>query len=243
MSKRYQSYGDEPETEEEAFRGIEDDVDRIWRSKWWSEDIRDDESQRGLIKAMQQKYIYPDYLELVGPPGPDDYRSDGCLTTSRKAELLLIGTFNWQGLTIAKHPSVFGYVFDRWEMSRSPCWRVDDKGWYVCHEDLPSELTYDGFLTPFKDRPVQKLGDYLVNQVEPLKDLHGTIPIDGNVYNCQQDNLRVINLRGRPMRCKGCERRVAKEYSRLIRFDGVRERYCHACIEQMANWKEIKQLW
>ena len=228
---------DEEETEDEAFESIASDVDRIWRSKWWSKNIRDDESQWGLITAMQKKYVYPDYLDLVGPPDPDDYRAEGHLTTSRKAELLLIGTFNWRDLTIAKHPSVFGYQHDYFSMT--PRWGVDDKGWYVCQEKLPEELSYDGFFTPFEGRAVQKLGDYLANQNEPLKDRHGTLPIDGNVYNCRLENLRLINLRGRPMRCKGCERRVLPEYSRIIRFDGVRERYCRDCMERMASWEEI----
>lgn len=192
---RYYDYfqdEDEEETEDDAFRDIAFAVDRIWQSKWWSKNIRDDESQRQLITAMRARYISPDYLDLVGSPGPDDYRTEGKLTTSRKAELLLIGTFTWQGLTIAKHPSVFGYDHDRWSFSISPRWDIDDKGRYVCHEALPETLTYDGFLTPLRDRPVQKLGDYLVSREQPLKDRHGTIPVDGNVYDCRPESYMTI---------------------------------------------------
>jgi len=82
---RYYDYfqdEDEEETEDDAFRGIAFAVDRILQSKWWSKNIHDDESQRHLITAMRARYIYPHYLDLVGSPGPDDYRTKGKLTTA-----------------------------------------------------------------------------------------------------------------------------------------------------------------
>lgn len=226
----------EDETEEDAFERIAVAVDSIWLSKWWSKHIVDDNGQLKLITAMQEKYIYPNYFDLVGPPKSQHYQDDGKLKISRKAELLLIGSFCWRGLRIAKHPSVFGYELDRYSWSLEPRWRTDDKGWYVCQEALPESLSYDAFFFPFKRKKVTKLGDHLFGECQELRDLHSTIPIDGNVYNCRLNNLHLINLRSRPMRCKGCEKRVTASGSKVIRIDGVRERYCWNCIEKMANW-------
>ncbi|MEW8155132.1 MAG: hypothetical protein AB2765_11210 [Candidatus Thiodiazotropha endolucinida] len=229
------------QSEEEIFECISYGVDRIWHSKWWAEKIVDNNSQLQLIQAMQQRYLYPHYLDLVGYPSDEDYISKGELTTSRKAELLLIGTFSWKGLTIAKHQSALGYKYHY--TGSKPRWGMDDKGWYLSPNYSPVPLNYNSFFYPFQDFIVTKLTNYLYEQEHNLGDREGIIPVDGNIFNCREENLRAINLRGRPMRCKECNMRVTKENSRVIRINDSRLRFCKFCIETMSNRSDLKQGW
>jgi len=61
----------------------------------------DDEKQRKTFIDYPNHYRYPLYRDLVGPPQPHHYESNGDLTIERKAQLLLIGVFNWNGWYIA----------------------------------------------------------------------------------------------------------------------------------------------
>ncbi|MCG7869434.1 MAG: hypothetical protein JAY74_24080 [Candidatus Thiodiazotropha taylori] len=217
------------ESEDEIFDCISRGINAIWRSKWWSSNIVDDNSQLKLIHAMQQRYVYPNYLDLVGKPSNDDYISDGVLTVFRKAELLLIGEFEWNGLIIAKHQSALGFSYDYGE--KTPKWSIDDEGWYVSPNHLPDPLSYSSFFTPFRNKERLKLVDVIYQLKSQLEDNHCILPIDGNVFNCMPENLASINRRGRPKRCVKCGRRVSDQSSRIIRVRGSKLRYCIVCLD------------
>ena len=230
---------DEEETETGTYYRIARSVSSIWSGKKWAGQITNDDQQWKLIQILREKYVYPDYLDLVGPPSPDDYVPDMELTVGRMTELLLIGTFEWQGLTIAKHPSVYGY--DLWGV---PNWTVDQEGWYVAGEPVSNNaFGYYQLFEPFKGLRCHKLADHIAGDGKPLPERHGAIPINGKRYDLRPENLRVINLRGRPMRCKRCGQRVTPEHSRRIKIDGSYRRYCYFCIETMADHQPIAQLW
>ncbi len=62
--------------------------------------------------------------------------------------------------------------------------------------------------------------------------------IDGNVYNCHPDNLRIKEKRGRPMICVDCGRRTTKETSERIKVGDRYQRHCHQCLREWADWEE-----
>lgn len=65
-------------------------VQSLWfRYPWWKH-VRDVASQWQYIQPMRTKYVFPDYLSLVGEPTERDFTDRGGLTTKRQAELLLI---------------------------------------------------------------------------------------------------------------------------------------------------------
>ncbi len=98
---------DEDLTEEQILDDIMRQINYYWSRKRWCLHVRDVESERKYIQAMRAKYVFPDYLSLVGEPSEDDFDERSWLRVKRQAELLLIGAFTWQGHTIARHPAVY----------------------------------------------------------------------------------------------------------------------------------------
>ena len=96
------------------FPTIHNQVNRLWRARlgriymWVNDKIEQkiDASQKDLFESQISEYPYPPYQELIAPLTPDEM--SGELSTERKAEILLISTFEWRGLTIARETCVFG---------------------------------------------------------------------------------------------------------------------------------------
>lgn len=220
----------EPETytEEEIAGQIIRSVEAMWRRMRGHQDILDDESQSHFIRAKRRAYPFPDYLALVGPPSPEDYEAPGQLTLARKAQLLLIGTFHWQGLTLGTHRSVFGSDY-----YGEPMWQADDRGWYVALEEVKPPFTYEGFFTPMRDVECEPLSHYLFRQSGELTVEQGILYRNTNPYDNHPDNLATYSLRGRPMRCLSCQHRVLPKDSKRFKVGGSYRRYCFRCLRDM----------
>lgn len=222
---------------------------RRWKAKGYGRIIQDEASHQRFVQAMRKKYVYPDYLDLVGPVQPEHHFSGyeptvrvrswsgemGCLTELRQAELLLMGAHLWRNLWIGTHEAFFGYdpiYFD-------PRWTTDDRGWYVALDYSPvlrKRLTLEEFITPFRQSQVMRLEHYLVSRSRKLSCTEAVRARNGNVYDCRPENLEVYSVIGRPMVCKGCGRRIGRDRSVRLKVDGTTQRYCYeylAWIEKM----------
>lgn len=224
-----------------------------WRVKGYGRIIQDEASHRLFVQTMQRKYVYPNYLDLVGPAQQEHqvktYRPDGrarswhgergCLTEIRQAELLLIGAHLWQGLWIGTHEAFLGYWPEEDPFWFAPRWGAESRGWYVALDYRPlarKRLTLEEFVTPFRSSRVMRLEHYLVSQSRQLSATEAIRFRNGNVYDCRPENLEVYSLVGRPMRCKGCGQRIGRDRSVRIKLDGTTQRYCYeylAWIERM----------
>jgi hypothetical protein len=160
-----------------------------WKDKRWSKHIRDDNAQLSLIRARCQKYVYPDYQELVGPPKPEHYTADRELTVERKAQLLLIGVFEWNGLLIAKNDHA--YTDDR-------------KGWMVvvdpAYEPTRELKLYsdDGkdYFDPFYSYKSSPLIEHLYSdQLGNSQELWPCVDKDKNPYDCSPNNVVIVRTR------------------------------------------------
>jgi len=221
---------DDPEAYAEGYvaRRIVRTVEGMWQRMRGHQDIVDDESQAHFIRAKRRAYPFPDYLALVGPPSPEDYASPGELTLARKAQLLLLGTFYWQGLTLGTHRSVFGY--DRYGYA---AWSADDKGWYVAQEEFTPRFTYEGFFSPMLDVKSEPLSHYLFAQNHTLKAGQGVLYRNTNPYDNRPDNLATYSLKGRPMRCLSCQQRVHPKDSERFKVGNSYRRHCFRCLRDM----------
>jgi len=237
--------------EECSVQGQNEDIGRaiesIWQIKKLPDNIGDIKAEQTFIEVMRLKYIYPDYADLVGPPLEEDFTEGFCrkirkpiatLTAERKADLLLLGAFEWNGFYIAKPPS--GYDIP--------------KGWWVCLEPnfvLKAGLgaqrrsnQYDWYdryrikFEPFLDHTAACLADYLVACDSELgnrspRSKHQRIRFaDNNPYNCLPDNLKIVEKRGRKMRCQLCGKETTKEESKVLRDRGKKLRYCLDCLQR-----------
>lgn len=128
-------------------------IHRLWYGRPWCKHVRDVERQWKYIQAMRAKYVFPDYLALDGEPTEHDFTEHCTLTTKRQAELLLLGAYNWQGYTIARHPAVFG--FER--RFGSGHWMPSQRGWYATTDPIPNKLSFKNFFKPFAHLTRQRL--------------------------------------------------------------------------------------
>lgn len=217
-------------------------VDRLWSRKWrtnkwrWRRPVADDGFHHAYIEACRSKYKFPDYLELLGPPRPEHYDGSGELTVQRKAELLLIGVFDWRGLRVARHHALFGYKAD-WTWSDKPPYTREQKGWYVpiaLKRANPKTPKIRDYFAPLRNYRCERLEKHLTRS-EKYKEV---IFRDGNRYNCHPANLEVVSTRGRRKQCVRCERRVTERTSRRMKYEGSTARFCLQCLADM-GWLPI----
>lgn len=158
-----------------------------WKDKRWPKHIRDDNAQLKLIRARCQQYVYPDYQELVGLPKPEHYTADGELTLERKAQLLLIGSFQWNGLFIAKNDQAY---------------TEDKKGWMVvvdsAYEPTQELKLYskhcEDYFDPFYSYKSSPLIEKLYN--DQLGNSQKLWPcVDKNPYDCSPNNMVIVRTR------------------------------------------------
>ena len=211
-------------------------ISRKWELKVNARAVLDDEAQRAFIKIRRVKYVYPDYCELVTPPKQEDYElhEDGSvkgLTTARKAELLLLGHFKWQGWLLAKsHP--YGWV------AISPADYCAPQPLPRRHPDYFDEIEgLANYTDPFRSCKGRQVLSYLVAANEHGLDVGKSQEIvhaNGNPYDNSAGNLIIKNI-GRPMLCKECRKETTAELSRLIKVGGSRCRFCFICLQRIMN--------
>jgi hypothetical protein len=215
-------------------------INSFWRMPRWRSDVRTDAHHRQYIDALRSKFVFPDYLELVGPPKPEHYDDNGHLTTQRKATLLLIGVFDWRGLRIARHQAVFGY----YRRTRRSWWDDDrpytdeQKGWYVPVKQIrpgPKVTILNDYFRPLRNFRCERLEEVLT----PHEKYTRLMFKDANRYNCHPDNIDIVSTRGRPMTCRFCGSRVTARTSRRFKWDGGTVRACLNCLESMpVSWRK-----
>lgn len=158
-----------------------------------------DTEQQYIDEMQEAQYVYPAYGELVGAPSEKDFVDYGkdvgprgwWIENERKADLLLLGVFEWKGLYIA----------------RAHCQTdKDPSGWLVCTDPdyVPKDILgaksigsyrYQLAFTPFHGVRSQWLHEYLydcdveLGNREPRKKNQYVTFKDGNPYNCLPDNL------------------------------------------------------
>jgi hypothetical protein len=207
------------------------------------------EDEQRYIARKRLKYVYPDYVDLVGPPSEEDFDEDGGylsnesgrrLSDVRAVDLLLVGVFEWKGLYIAR--------MNRGDPSAPP-------GWQVCLDPDYRPVDVLGVrrvgnkgnnrpaLNPFYRVRTQWLHDYLFdcdvelgNRVAKEKNQYVSFK-GGNPYNCLPDNLVLAEKRrrGRRMLCQSCGKETTKEDSMVIREGTQKPRYCLACLRWITD--------
>lgn len=204
---------------------------RKWRSVSGSRLVSKDGYHQLYIEACRSKFVFPDFLDLVGEAKPEHYDESGHLTEQRISDLLLVGVFDWHGLRLGRHQAVFG--FNPWRM-----WGMDSrytnaqKGWYVPVERRrpdPKILTVRDYFSPLRNYRCERL-EYVITGAKRYSEIGFR---DGNPYNCSPDNLNVFKTRGRPMRCARCEQRVTKRMSIRFNFSGSSTRWCLSCLADL----------
>ncbi len=209
-------------SEEEILNRIKRWVNMLWSNDRLARTVVDIESEQAYIEQMRQRYVFPDYLSLVGSPSESDFNESGELKSRRKAELMLIGTFDWQGFLISRPVSTQDDQFP-------------DDGWFVALEAHTNELSFENFFFPFNKIKKQRLERYLVSQTRELKNAHRVAFKDGNVFNCHPDNFEIRGQGGRPMLCVYCRKKTTKDMSVRIKVQGSYDRYCLTCVEKIAD--------
>ncbi len=118
LDAQHKAAVDETNAVDRANTLIAETIAHIWQAKQLPDNIHDVTAEKQFIEIMRLKYVYPDYADLVGPPAESDFVEVTCrdgtvqwkLTFERKADLLLLGTFDWKGMYIARmhtrHPSI-----------------------------------------------------------------------------------------------------------------------------------------
>lgn len=204
---------------------------RKWQSVYGAHAVAREGYHELYIEACRSKYVLPDFAELVGPPQPEHYDEDGHLTEQRMSQLLLIGVFDWNGLRIARHQAIFGFIpYHGWSVPSR--YTNAQKGWYVPisrKRPDPNTLTVRDYFSPLRNYRCERL-EYVIAGNKKFAEIEFR---DGNPYNCHSDNLRVVSTRGRPMRCARCEQRVTKRTSMRFNFSGSSTRWCLNCLADL----------
>ena len=220
-------------------------IDHIWRLKRLPNNICTVNDEKIFIEVMRRKYVYPDYMELVGEASPEDFKQSpfgNYLSTERKADLLLLGTFFWKGMYIAKVPHHLSHASKGWQVCTdtefAPC---EGLGllWVQRGEWITTPHIFDDFtFMPFYKYDDEPLYHYLVQcEIElgyrkPLGKFQKLMHRDKNPYNCHPDNMFVAEKRGRKMYCVQCGNETTKSESKVIRDLGQKLRYCISCLNQ-----------
>lgn len=218
-----------------------DKIDMLWRMLTTNkttlrDSVYDLESEFKFIEAVAKQFSFPNYQLLVSEPSPKNWvheEGKAYLKTERKAELLLIGEFEWNGLIIAKS---------------KPLGLSDSKGWLVnLDQDYKPNTSYkklcqykfyyrsrkvmptdsDCRFIPFKKNThVMPLVSYLYHEKITQLGKDRAVFIDFNHYNLSGKNIEFKSSKGRRMRCSRCKREVVDKNSTII----AKQRVCGECL-------------
>lgn len=231
------------------------EISKKIRHKWdrsrLAHAIRDVDAERIFIEIMRLRYPYPDYAEIVGAPSESDFEDftlhDGStergLTIQRKADLLLLGVFEWNGTYITKHHDPHRGE-QGWLVFTSQ--RYKPKNWLGCHF-----LDYRGLslqpkrrfkkvrFWPFLNEETDWLHNALIDAAIELDNGRARNKFqrvrfkDGNSYNCLPDNMELFETRGRRMHCRLCGRRTTADDSIVFSGKGRKVRACLECSRNL----------
>lgn len=229
---------------------IAEKIDAIWHAKRLPNTVADVASEQTFIEVLRVKYLYPDYAELVGPAAESDFtdvaRRNGTvrrqLTLDRKADLLLLGVFEWKGMYITQALAWDPDVSTGWLVFTEPEYRPDD--WLGAYyrdysrglSKTPSHRSDAVTFRPYLNHEAAWLHDYLfdcdseLGYRAPRTKFQRVRFQDNNPYNCLPDNLALIEKRGRRMLCKGCGIKTTPEESMVISGKDRKLRLCLQCL-------------
>lgn len=231
---------------------IAEKIDAIWHARRLPMNIANVANEQTFIEVLRVKFVYPDYADLVGPPTESDFidvtRRNGTvqqqLTLERKADLLLLGVFEWKGMCITRPHTLDPDASTGWLVFTEPNYQPDD--WLGAYyrdgrglDKTPSHHSDTVTFRPYLNHETSWLHDYLIDcdselgHRPPRTKFQRVRFQDKNPYNCLPDNLVLVENRGRRMLCKGCGTDTTSENSMVISGRGKKLRFCLRCIRNL----------
>lgn len=212
--------------------------------RWGFKFIDSIEDEIGFHREANEHLVFPEYKDLVSKPSEHCWETDNHkyrmigkkeLSQSRKAELLLIGEFEWNGLLIAKS---------------KPLGIEDNTGWLVNldHSYIPASDYNDLWTTTIEQRDINEKLDWITSGFfKPFINSCHTMPLanflyreklekpenmraiylDFNQYNLEENNIDFVSNKGAVMKCSRCKTPVSTKNSKVI----AKERACLECLE------------
>lgn len=207
----------DPETEAERIAAF---VEAVWHAQSGYRQIVGLDTHQVAFQQLRQRHFFPDLIELIGAPAPAHHEADGTLTTERKRQLLLLGTFPWRGmlLTYERLWSPDGWWLKhgfQWRAAMSCRWpRM--RAFPTLADVLPQPQAYewDDFT-----KACQTLG--IKKETKTGKGLPRT---------------------RRQLQCEHCLNWVFSDASKRLSLAGIRGRYCLSCYQTLRMARVLKVL-
>ncbi|WP_232458459.1 hypothetical protein [Burkholderia ubonensis] len=195
-------------------------VEAVWGAQSGYRHIFGFDAHCRAFEQLRQRHFFPDLIELIGRPALLHHQADGALTTERKRQLLLLGTFSWRGMVLTYERL---WSPDGWRLKKGFQWRVAT----TCH--WPRART---FMT---------LADVLPQPQAYEWDDFEKI--------CQAWRIRKETKAGkglprtpRTLQCEHCQNWVFSDASRRLNLGGVPRRYCLSCYRTLKMARALKRL-
>lgn len=208
---------EDPKNERERIDAF---VEAVWGAQSGYRHIVGLDAHRRAFEQLRHRHFFPDLIELIGVPAPAHHQPDGTLTTERKRQLLLLGTFPWRGMELTYERL---WSPDGWRLRNGFQWRVAT----TCH--WPRART---FLT---------LADVLPQpQAYEWDDFEKT---------CQAWRIRKETKTGkglprtpRTLQCEHCQNWVFSDASKRLNLGGIPRRYCLSCYRTLKMARAMKAI-
>ncbi|WP_412023501.1 hypothetical protein [Burkholderia cepacia] len=218
---KFLSWSTEPaENLENEIERIDAFVEAVWSAQSGYRHVVGPDAHRRAFEQLRQRHFFPDLIELIGAPAPAHHQADGTLTTERKRQLLLLGTFPWRGMVLTYERL---WSPDGWRVRSGFQWRVAT----ICH--WPRART---FLT---------LADVLPQPQAYEWDDFRKI--------CQAWRIRKETKTGkglprtpRTLQCEHCQNWVFSDSSKRLNLGGVQRRYCLPCYRTLKMARALKAI-
>ncbi|MGF6776030.1 hypothetical protein [Paraburkholderia sp. GAS334] len=207
----------DPETEAERIAAF---VEAVWHAQSGYRQIVGLDAHQMAFQQLRQRHFFPDLIELIGAPAPDHHDADGTLTTERKRQLLLLGTFPWRGMLLTYERL---WSRDGWWLKHGFQWRVATscrcprtRAFPTLADVLPQPHAYE-----WEDftKACQAWG--IKKETKTGKGLPRT---------------------RRQLQCEHCLNWVFSDASKRLSLAGIRGRYCLSCYQTLRMARALKVL-
>lgn len=195
-------------------------VDAVWHAQSGYRQIVGLSAHQKAFQQLRQRHFFPDLIELLGTPELAHHETDGTLTTERKRQLLLLGTFPWRGMLLAYERF---WSPDGWRLKSGFQWRVA----MSCHWPQPY-----AFMTLADALPQPQAYEW-----------------DDFMKACQAWGIKKETKTGkglpraqRRLQCEHCLNWVFSDASKRLSLGGIRGRYCLSCYQTLRMARALKEL-
>ncbi len=207
----------DPQTEAERIVTF---VEAVWQAQSGYRHIVGLGAHQKAFQQLRQRHFFPDLIELIDAPELAHHEPNGTLTTERKRQLLLLGTFAWRGMLLTYERF---WSPDGWRLKSGFQWRAATS----CHWP--------------QTRPFLTLADVLPQpHAYEWEDFAKACQAWG--IRKETKTSKGLPRTQRQLQCEHCLNWVFSDASKRLALAGIRGRYCLSCYRTLRMARALKEL-